>query len=103
VALYAFPKYWEPFVKGFCACEKLLDWQRTWYDCIHEETREESKGTKQESSDEHLAFVSKTRKGKGKGSNKKGNNDRGSSHLGKKKELSKIKCPSSHKNKHDAS
>jgi hypothetical protein len=36
------------------------------------------KANKHGSSDEKLALVSKTRKGKGKGSNKKGNNDGGS-------------------------
>jgi hypothetical protein len=50
-----------------------------------------------------LALVSKTRKGKGKSSSKKGNNDGGSSQPGKKKDLSKIKCFSCHKNGHYAS
>jgi hypothetical protein len=38
--------------------------------------------------------------GKGKSSNKKGNNDEGSSPPGKKKDLSKIKCFLCHKNGH---
>jgi hypothetical protein len=50
-----------------------------------------------------LALVSKTRKGKGKSSSKKGNNDGGSSQPGKKKDLSKIKCFSCHKNGNYAS
>jgi hypothetical protein len=47
--------------------------------------------------------VSKTRKGKGKNSSKKGNSDGGSSHQGLKKDSSKIKCFSCHKNEHYAS
>jgi hypothetical protein len=78
VALNGFPKSWE----------------QTW---------EESKRNKHGSSDEKLALVSKKRKGKGKGSNNKGNNDGGTSQLGKKKDLSKIKCFSCHKNGHYAS
>jgi hypothetical protein len=54
-------------------------------------------------SEENLALVSKTRKGKGKSSSKKGNSDGGSSQPGKKKDLSKIKCFSCHKNGHYAS
>jgi hypothetical protein len=50
-----------------------------------------------------LALVSKTRKGKGKSSSKKGNSDGGSSQPGKKKNLSKIKCFSCYKNGHYAS
>jgi hypothetical protein len=103
VALNGLPKSWEPFVKGVCTRENLPDWQRLWDDCIQEETREESKRNKQGSSDENLALVSKTRKGKGKSSSKKGNNDGGSSQPGKKKDLSKIKCFSCHKNGHYAS
>jgi hypothetical protein len=38
------------------------------------------------------------KKGKGKGSSKKGNNDGGSSHQEKKKDLSKIKCFSCYMN-----
>jgi hypothetical protein len=34
VALNGFTKTWEPFVKGICTQEKLLDWQRRWDDCI---------------------------------------------------------------------
>jgi hypothetical protein len=45
-----------------------------------------------------LALLSKTGKGKGKGSSKKGNNDGGTSQPRKKKDLSKIKCFSCHKN-----
>jgi hypothetical protein len=103
VALNGLPKSWEPFVKGVCARENIPDWQRLWDDCIQEETREESKGNKQGGSEENLALVSKTRKGKGKSSSKKGNNDGGSSQPGKKKDLSKIKCFSCHKNGHYAS
>jgi hypothetical protein len=51
-------------------------------------------------SEENLALVSKTRKSKGKGSSKNGNSDGGSSHPGYKKDLSKIKCFSCHKNGH---
>jgi hypothetical protein len=50
-----------------------------------------------------LVVVSKTRKGKGKGYSKKGNNDGGTSQPGKKKDLSKIKCFSCHKNENYAS
>jgi hypothetical protein len=103
VALNGLPKCWEPFVKGVCAWENIRDWQRLWDDCIQEETREESKGSKQGGSKENLSLVSKTRRGKGKGSSKKGNSDGGSSQRGKKKDLSKIKCFSCHKNGHYAS
>jgi hypothetical protein len=68
-------KPWEPFVKVICAREKLPDWKRLWDDCIQEETWEESTANKQGGSDENLALVSQTRKNKGKGSNKKGNNE----------------------------
>jgi hypothetical protein len=43
VAFNGFPKSWEPFAKGVCAREKILDWYRIWDNCIQEETREESK------------------------------------------------------------
>jgi hypothetical protein len=50
-----------------------------------------------------LALFSKIRKGEGNGSRKKGKNDGGSSQPGKKKDSSKIKCLSCHKNGHCAS
>jgi hypothetical protein len=50
-----------------------------------------------------LALVIKARKGKEKSLNKEGNNDGGSSQLGKKKDLSKINHFSCHKNGHYAS
>jgi hypothetical protein len=103
VALNSLPESWEPFVKGVCAREHLPDWQRLWDDCIQEEIREDSKSNKHGSSDENLALVNKTKKGKGKSYRKKGNNDGGSSQLGKKKDLSNIKCFSCHKNGHFAS
>jgi hypothetical protein len=56
------------------------------------------KEKKQGSSDDNLALVNKTRKGKEKGSKKKGNNDGGTSQPVKMKDLSKIKCFSCHKN-----
>jgi hypothetical protein len=62
-----------------------------------------SKRNKQGSNDENLALVSKTIKGKGKGSKKKGNSGGGTSQPRKKKELSKIKCFSCHKNGNYAS
>jgi hypothetical protein len=46
VALNGLPKSWEPFIKGVCARENLLDWQRLWDECIEEETWEEYKGKK---------------------------------------------------------
>jgi hypothetical protein len=103
VALNGLPKSWEPFVKGFCARENIPDWQRLWDDCIQEETREESKsGKKEDEEEENLALVSKTRKGKGKGSNKQGNSEESTSQPGKK-DLSKIKCFTCHKFGHYAS
>jgi hypothetical protein len=74
VAFNVLPKAWEPFVNGVCSREHLVYWQRLWDDCIQEETQEDSKRNKQGSSDDNLSFVSKTKKGKGKSSNKKGNN-----------------------------
>jgi hypothetical protein len=103
VALNGFTKPWEPFVKGICTREKLPDWQRLWDDCIQEETREESKASKQGGSDENLTLVSQTRKGKGKGSNKKGNSEGATSQSGKKKDLSKVKCFACHKSGNYAS
>ena len=75
VALNGLPKSWEPFVQRVCARENILDWKRLWDFCIEEETQEESKSNKQGGSEENLALVSKTRRGKGKGSSKKGNSD----------------------------
>jgi hypothetical protein len=92
VALNGFTKSQEPFIKGVYARENLPDWQRLWDDCIQEETRKESKASKQGGSDDILAFVSQKRKGKGKGSNKKGNGEGATSQPGKKKDLSKVKC-----------
>jgi hypothetical protein len=57
----------------------------------------------QTGSDENLALVSQTRKGKGKGSNKKGNSEGETSQSGKKKDLSKVKCFACHKSGHYAS
>ena len=34
VALNGFTKSWEPFVKGICAWENILGWQRLWDDCM---------------------------------------------------------------------
>ena len=90
------------FFKRVCTKEYFLDWQRLWDDCIQEETQEESKRNKQVSSNDNLSLVSKKRKGKEKSSSKKGNNDGGSSQPGKK-DLSKIKCFSCHKNGNYAS
>jgi hypothetical protein len=56
MALNGFPMSWEPFVKGICARENLLDFQRLWDDCIQEETRMESKDSKK-GSHENLAFI----------------------------------------------
>jgi hypothetical protein len=90
------------FQRSLCS-ENIPDWQRLWDDCIQEETREESKSDKKEDEEEEkLALVSKTRKGKGKGSNKKGNSEESTSHPGKK-DLSKIKCFTCHKFGHYAS
>ena len=50
-----------------------------------------------------MALVSKTRKGKGKDTNKKGNSEGEAPHPGKKKDLSKIKCFLCHKMGHYAS
>ena len=94
-----FTNPWEPFVKRIYDREKLPIWD----DCIQEETREESRVSKQGGSDENLDLVSKTRKGKGKVPNKKGNNEGTTSEPRKKKELSKIKCFVCHKNGHYAS
>jgi hypothetical protein len=101
VALNGFTKSWEPFVKGICAREKLPNWERLWDDCIQEETREESKASKQGDGEENLALVSQAKKGKGKGS--KGNSEGETSQPGKKKDLSKIKCFACHKSGHYAS
>jgi hypothetical protein len=101
VALNGFTKSWEPFVKGVCAREKLPNWERLWDDCIQEETREESKASRQGDGEENLSLVSKAKKGKEKGS--KGNNEGATSQPGKKKDLSKIKCFTCHKNRHYAS
>jgi hypothetical protein len=102
VALNGFPKSWEPFVKGVCARENLPDWQRLWDDCIQKETREESKVDKKgDEEKDNLTLVSKTRKGKGKGSSKKGDGEESTSQLGKK-DLSKIKWFTCHKYGHYA-
>jgi hypothetical protein len=101
--LNGFSKSWEPFVKGICAREKLPSFEKLWDDFIQEETREESKASRQGGSDENLALVSQARKGKGKGSNKKGRGEGSTSQSGKKKDLSKIKCFVCHKNGHYAS
>jgi hypothetical protein len=34
MALNGFPTSWEPFVKGICARENLLKFERLWDDCI---------------------------------------------------------------------
>jgi len=103
VALNGFPKSWEPFVKGVCAWKNLPDWQRLWDDNIQEEIREESKANKQgDEEEENLALVSKTKKGKGRGSNKKGDSEESASQPGNK-DLSNIKCFTYHKNGHYAS
>lgn len=67
VTLNGFPKSREPFVKGLCAQENIPKWKRLWDDCIQKEPREKSKANQQGGSDETLALVSKTRKGKGRG------------------------------------
>jgi hypothetical protein len=48
MALNEFPVSWEPFVKGICARENLLDFERLWDDYIQEETRMESKPDKED-------------------------------------------------------
>jgi len=68
VALNGFSKAWEPFIIGICAREKLPKWERLWDDCIQEESHRESKSGKQGggATNDNLALVSKTKKGKGK-------------------------------------
>ena len=39
IALNAFSKPWDTFVKAMVAREKLLDWHRLWDDFVQEETR----------------------------------------------------------------
>ena len=55
MALNGFPASWEPLVKGICAREKLLDFERLWDDCIQEETLMESKANKKDG-EENLAL-----------------------------------------------
>jgi hypothetical protein len=64
VALNGLTKSWEPFIMGISPREKLPKWERLWDDCIQEETRRESRTSKQ-GGDENLALINKTKKGKG--------------------------------------
>jgi hypothetical protein len=101
VALNGLPKSQEPFFKGFSGKNSHIG---RGFGMIASRKRLGRIPTtdKKRSSDENLALVSKTRKGKGNISNKKDNIDKGSSESGKK-ELSKIQCFSCHKNGHYAS
>jgi hypothetical protein len=74
VALNGFTKTWEPFIMGICAQEHLPKWERLLDDYIQEETRRESRSSKQRGGgeDENLALVSKAKKGQGKVFVKKG-------------------------------
>jgi hypothetical protein len=105
VGLNGFTKAWEPFIMGICAREHLPKWERLWDDCIQEETRKESRSSKQEGGggDENLALVSKTKKGKGKVFVKKGKSQGEGQQSRKKRDMSKIKCYICHKNGHFAS
>jgi hypothetical protein len=99
MALNGFLASWEPFVKGICTWENLLDFERLWDDCIQEETWMESKLDKRDG-EENLALFGQSNKGKGKGPNKgKGKSEESTSQQGKKN-LSKIKRFSCHKNGH---
>jgi hypothetical protein len=104
VALNGFSKAWEPFIMGICAREKLPKWERLWDDCIQEETRRESRSGKQGggATDDNLALVSKTKKGKGKVVKKVDSQGEGQQ-SGQKRDMSKIKCYICHKNGHFAS
>jgi hypothetical protein len=55
MALNGFPTSWEPFVKGICAWENLLNFERLWDDCIQEGTQMESKAGKKDG-EENLAL-----------------------------------------------
>jgi hypothetical protein len=104
VALNGFSKSWEPFIMGICAREKLPKWERLWDDCIQEEAHKESISSKQGggSTNENLALVSKTKKGKAKVSKKV--DSRGKEQQSRQKnDMSKIKCYIFHKNGHFAS
>ena len=97
IALNAFSKPWDTFVKGVVDREKLPDWQRLWDDFVQEETRMgqclgSSSSAPQIVDEEALSLA---RKGKGKAKKKKG---------GKKNtDMSKVKCFICHKQGHFAS
>ena len=98
-ALNGFPSQWETFVQGVCARDILPSWERLWDDCIYEETRMESKASKQGGGINYALF-GQTKKGRGKGPSKgKGKSDESTSQSGKK-DLSKIKCFICHKHGH---
>jgi hypothetical protein len=100
VALNSFPEYWEPFVQGICAREKLLPLDILWIDCIQEEARLESRNGKQRSSDdENQALASHARKARGNDSPRR----EASPKQLKNKDLSKVKCFACHKDGHYAS
>jgi hypothetical protein len=102
MALNGFLTSWEPFIKGSCTQENLPDFERLWDDYIQEETRMESKASKEDGG-ENLALFDQSNKGKVKRPNKgKGKSDESTSQL-VKKDLSKIKCFSCHKYGHYAS
>jgi hypothetical protein len=102
MALKGFPASREPFVKGICARQNLLSFERLWDDCIQEEIGMESKADKKDG-EENLALFGWSNKGKGKGLDKgKGKSEESSSQIGKKN-LCKIKCFLCHKNNHYAS
>ena len=104
MARNGFSEKWTSFVKGVVTRENLLNWERLWDDFVQEETREEalcSRQLKGEEDEENIALTSGVRK-KGKKATKP-NIGRESSHDGKKKDMSKVKCFACHQPVHYAS
>jgi hypothetical protein len=100
-----FTKAWEPFIMGIYAREHFPKWERLWDDYIQEETRRESRSSKQGEGgeDENLALVNKSKKGRSKVFIKKVDNQGEGQQSGQKRDMIKIKCYIFHKNGHFAS
>lgn len=96
------PPIWETFVSGVCACENQPNFERFWVDCLQEEGRIMNKSDPP--SEENIALVANTKKGRGRRFPSQNNNDRNPKINQERRQVdvSNVKCYDYHKLGHFA-
>ena len=98
LAILGLSKSWHSYQDSVNEREKLMNWERLWFDLVQEEIRQNTRDrTSYKGKDEeNCALVGKEKKGKVKKSQSKPESSQG----GKKKDLSRIKCFNCHEFMH---